>query len=100
MPSKECNPEKSERSYSAFLPMLLLASALIALVGFQASQQIRERQQLEFVRTNQQQPLIESRNVRAQLESITTGLAKLAEDGNQNAVKLRARLNELGLNTR
>lgn len=98
MPSREHGSD-SQREYSAFVPLLLLAIAIVLFVGFQAGQLIRERQQLVTVKENQVQPILESRKVREQLNTIVIGVNRLAESGNPNAISVRTRLNELGLKT-
>jgi len=89
----------AERPYSLFLPMFILTFAVVVLAGFQTGQSIGERRELLNARSNQQQPLTDSRNVRAQLETILAGIDELAAAGNQNAINVRARVNELGLRT-
>jgi len=75
-----------------FLPLLLLAIALIAWLGFQAVQQLRDREQLGALRTALEPQEIAARKVRASLDALAVGTARLAADGNASA---RAVIEEL-----
>jgi hypothetical protein len=70
---------------SAFLPLLLLASALVAWLGFQCFQQIGERQQLAALQSSLDAQEAPAKKVRASLDAVATATAKLASAGNANA---------------
>jgi hypothetical protein len=68
-----------------FLPVALLAVAILVWVGFQTTQLIREREALQTLRQTQETQVQSSQKVRASLDAIASGTAKLAEQGNPNA---------------
>lgn len=83
--------------HSTFEPMLLILIALLVMTGFQTSQLYREKTNLVAIKLNQEKPLRESRNVRAQFDSIATDTARLAAQGNQNAKLLLTQLKKVGV---
>lgn len=90
--ASQANPGRS-----AFAPVLLLAVALIALLLFQMTQLVRERTNLAQSKANQEQPVEESRALRAQLDGIAADTARLAEQGNANAQRVVEQLRQRGI---
>ena len=83
--------------HCAFAPMVLLVIALLIMAVFQTSELFREKANLISIKLNQEKPLEESRNVRTQFDSIATDTAKLAAQGNQNAILLLTQLKKMGV---
>lgn len=75
----------SDSPTSAFLPLLLVASAMVALLLFQTLQLYRDRSSLAEVRAAQQPAYREAQRLQEQLEGVAAATAKLADEGNQNA---------------
>lgn len=88
---------KNGARHSAFLPLLLLASGLVVMTGFQTMQLSREADLLEQRHAQQEGPLKEATTVRTQLEAVAKGTALLARDGNSNAVQLLEQLRRAGI---
>lgn len=89
---------RSERgSTNPFVPIFLLATALMGLLLFQTTQLSRERANLHQLAENQQQPLEEAKELRAQLNGVAADLARLAERGNHNAKKVVEELASRGI---
>jgi hypothetical protein len=86
--------------WGAFVPLLLLILALLSQVVFQRIQLRNESESLNAQRVQQKQPLEEAQKLRAQLESLAGATATLAEQGNQNAVRLRDFLQQQGITIR
>jgi hypothetical protein len=82
---------------SPFVPMLLLAAAVLAVLVFQATQLVRDRSNLQQLRANQQQPIAEAQSLRAQLDGVAADTARLAEQGNVNARKVIEELEKRGI---
>jgi hypothetical protein len=68
-----------------FVPLALLAVAIFLWVGFQTTQLIREREGLQTLRQGQEAQVQSSQKLRASLDAIASGTAKLAEQGNPSA---------------
>lgn len=88
-------PRKSMRTL--FVPLALLALALLIWVGFQAMQLTLERQRLVASLASQEGLVVNSRKLRASLDSLATETAKLAEQGNPNARLLVEQLRQRGV---
>lgn len=80
-----------------FVPLALLALALLIWVGFQAMQLTLERQRLVASLASQEGLVVNSRKLRASLDSLATETAKLAEQGNPNARLLVEQLRQRGV---
>ncbi len=70
---------------SFFVPVLLIALALVVWFGFQASHLYQERGQLANLRDTQEATYQNAQKMRAQLDSLAAGTQKLASAGNKNA---------------
>jgi len=87
-------------SWSAFVPLLVIVLALLVQSFYQSARLRAEREALEAQYTQQQPPLEESQKLRTQLESLAGATATLAEQGNENAIKLRDYLQKQGITIR
>lgn len=80
---------------SPFLPILLLACAIVASLAFQSAQLVRERHQLELAGAGLDAQEQAALKLRASLDAVATSTAQLAAAGNVNAravvEQLRAR---------
>lgn len=74
---------RAERS--VFLPLVLLAAAVVAWTGFQTLQLWRERDALAATRLSQERPLENSKKLREQLDTIAKETQLLANKGNAGA---------------
>ena len=79
------NSQSQEGGRSYFIPLLLVAVALLIWTGFQTTQLLRERKYLKAVLTEQSPTVEQSQKLRAQLDSIAKGTLQLADQGNSNA---------------
>lgn len=71
--------------YSPFIPIVVLAAAFVAWLGFQGWQLVAERRQLGQARAQLEAPFESSTKLRASLDAVAAATAKLAEQGNANA---------------
>lgn len=86
--------------WGIFIPLLLILAALLGQATFQRLQLRHESEALTAQRAQQTQPLEEAQKLRAQLESLAGATAILAEQGNQNAARLRDYLRQQGVTIR
>ena len=84
-------------SDSYFVPLLLAIVALLLMTGGQINQRLMQEESLAKVRAGQAKPLEDARNVRSQFDSIATGTARLAAQGNPHAAVLLRELEEQGV---
>ena len=82
---------------SAFVPTLLLAIALVAWLAFQATQLVRERQQLSRSADSLKPQQAAATKIRADLDAVATSTAKLAADGNSSAQVIVEALRKRGV---
>jgi len=85
------------REASPFLPLLLLSLTLLAWLGFQSYQLMRESRQLAQMRFAQEAQVEAAGKVRSSLDTVATATAKLADSGNVNARILVAELRKRGI---
>ncbi len=85
------------RGGSAFVPMLLLALALVAWLGFQAFQQFSERQQLAQMQGSIDVQEQAATKLRSSLDAVATATAQLASNGNTTARVLVEELRKRGV---
>jgi hypothetical protein len=85
---------------SPFVPLLLVALALVGALAFQAVQLARDRQQLSIAQANLQPQEQAAKKVRASLDALATATAKLAADGNVNAGAIVEELRRRGITIR
>lgn len=89
-----------EPPLSPFLPLLLMAMAVTATLAFQCYVLMTERESLTATAEKQNEPIEQAQRIRTQFQNVLGGAAKLAQEGNQNAVELIAELRERGINVR
>jgi hypothetical protein len=77
--------DHGERSFSAFLPLLLVVIAGVAWPAFQCFQLVNEKQALATVFSNQIRPFDDSTKLRNSLDAIARETALLASKGNPGA---------------
>jgi len=80
-----------------FVPVALLAVTLLLWVGFQTTQLITERQTLQTLRQGQEAQIQSSQKLRASLDTIASGTAKLAQQGNPSARLIVEELKKRGV---
>jgi 7-keto-8-aminopelargonate synthetase-like enzyme len=87
----------ARRSANVFVPICLLAVAMVVWSGFQASQLYQERSNLATLRSNQETTFRNAEKMRAQLEALASGTQKLATAGNRNAQAVVGALQQRGI---
>jgi hypothetical protein len=92
---RDSQSQEGGRSY--FIPLLLIAVALVIWTGFQTTQLLRERRYLKTVLTGQSPTVEQSQKLRAQLDSIAKGTLQLANQGNSNAKIIVEELRKRGI---
>ena len=90
--------QSSERSFSAYLPLFLLALAMVTNFGFQTSSLVNEADQIKTAISSQDATLEEGKKVRAQLAEIAKQALALANAGNENAAMLINAMGKKGIN--
>jgi hypothetical protein len=83
--------------YSPFVPLLLLAAALVTWFGFQTYQLTSERQQLTALRAGQDAQVEAAGKLRASLDAVAAETARMAAGGNVNARMLVEELRKRGI---
>ncbi|MEF8754508.1 MAG: hypothetical protein V5B60_11310 [Accumulibacter sp.] len=86
-----------QQSGNVFVPICLLAVAMVVWSGFQASQLYQERSSLANLRSNQETTFRNAEKMRAQLEALASGTQKLATAGNRNAQAVVSALQQRGI---
>ena len=89
-----------DQPHSPFLPLLLLALAVLVTLAFQCFVLISERETLTAAAERQNEPIEQAQRVRTQLQNLLGGAARLAGQGNDNAAELLAELKNRGINIR
>lgn len=88
-------PPSSRRG--PFLPVLLVALALMTWLATQAVLLVSERQQLELAKAGLASQEQAAAKVRASLDQVATATAKLAAEGNPNARAIIEQLRSRGI---
>lgn len=91
------NSHSQEGGRSYFIPLLLIAIALVIWTGFQTTQLLRERKYLRAVLAEQSTTVDQSQKLRAQLDSIAKATLQLADQGNSNAKIIVQELRKRGV---
>ncbi len=78
-------PRHPDRAYSPFLPVLVLALAVLAWSGFQTVMLVKESQSLATARENQEKQTQAANKIRQALDAVARDTAKLADRGNAGA---------------
>ena len=84
-----------ERTY--FIPVLLIAIALLSWTTFQTIQLVKERTYVKAILTNQSQTVNQAEKLRAQLDSVARGTLQLANQGNPSAKLIVEELRKRGV---
>jgi len=80
-----------------FVPLFLILVTLVLWFGFQTYQLVKERGNLKTLRTNQETMFNNAQKMRAQLDAIAAGTARLAQQGNANAAQVVNALKAKGI---
>ena len=78
-------PSQLQKERSYFIPLLMIAIALLSWTAFQTIQLVKERTYLKTVFASQSQTVEQAEKLRAQLDSIAKGTLQLANQGNASA---------------
>jgi hypothetical protein len=93
------NPSaRAETGAQAYLPMLLLALALVIWFSFQLFQTLRTRDSLVNAYTTQEPQIQTANTTKASLSALATGIKQLAIQGNPNAAQIVNALAQRGIN--
>lgn len=87
----------SDDNQGPFLPLLLLAIAVIGWSGFQTSQLVIERSSLREAISSQEAQMDQSARLRERLQSLANRVALLARSGNANATIVVEELRKRGI---
>jgi regulatory protein YycI of two-component signal transduction system YycFG len=82
---------------SLFVPLFLILITLVLWFGFQTYQLVKERGNLKTLQANQETMLANAQKMRAQLDAIASGTARLAQQGNTNAAQVVNALKAKGI---
>jgi hypothetical protein len=92
---RDSQSQEGGRSY--FIPLFLIAIALVIWTGFQTTQLWKERKYLKTVLDNQNPTVEQAQKLRAQLDSVAKGTLQLANQGNSNAKIIVEELRKKGI---
>ncbi len=84
-------------TFSAFVPVLVIALAVVLWLAFQTVQLVREQQQLEAAQASLEPQHQAATKLRASLDDVATATAKLANAGNANARVIVEQLRSRGV---
>jgi hypothetical protein len=84
-------------TYSPFLPLALLALAVVAWFGYQTMQLQGERSAQQKSLQDQEQVVQNATKMRAQLDALAAETQRLADQGNPNAKLLVDELRKRGI---
>ena len=93
----EAGAAPARRVQGAFLPLLLLGLALLALLGGQTWLLASERDTLQAAHAGQQQTVDNAGKLRASLDTLAADTQRLADAGNASAALLVAELKKRGV---
>ncbi|MEO7362488.1 MAG: hypothetical protein ABI120_19315 [Gemmatimonadaceae bacterium] len=98
-PSAVCGHERApERAdYSIFVPLLILAGALVAWFAFQTIQLQTERRDLAVMKASQESQVAIATKIRTSLDSLASSTQRLANSGNANAQLIVDELRKRGV---
>ena len=82
--------------YRPFVPLMMLAAALVIWLGFSTMQLMQDRDDLRLAGEKQQTLVDQSSKLRAQLSAIGNSLIDLREQGNPNATEIMNQLEKSG----
>ncbi|MEL0083962.1 MAG: hypothetical protein VW985_13115 [Gammaproteobacteria bacterium] len=87
----------TERSFSPYLPLFLLALAVLTNLGFQTINLANEAEQLKTAIAGQQKAIEEGQKMRSQLQQMSRQALELANGGNSNAAELLEAMRKKGV---
>ena len=87
----------NEPRHGIMLPMLLGLLPLVLWFGFQTYQLAQERGAINTRKANQEKIYANAQKMRAQLDAIAAGTARLAQQGNPHAQQVVAALRARGI---
>ena len=90
--------EPSQAANGLSLAVLILAMAMLVMVGFQTFMLIRTGENLRTVRAAQEQPIQDGTKIRQRLETLAARTATLAQDGDANAQNIVETMRRQGVN--
>ena len=93
----KASPPSQDQGYGIVLPILLGLLTLVLWFGFQTSQLLKERDNLDALSANQQAIYGNAQKLRAQLDALAAGTARLAQQGNPKAQQVVNALNAKGI---
>jgi len=88
---------RETRTSSPFVPILVVALALVLWFGFQTVMLVRESSALSTARDNQEAQVQAANKVRQALDAVARDTAKLADKGNPNARLIVEELRKRGV---
>jgi type II secretory pathway component PulL len=86
-----------QKQNNLFVPMLLIALAVLVWSGFQTFQLYQERASLANLRINQETTYQNAQKMRTQLDALAAGTQQLARSGNKNAQAVVNALQQRGI---
>ena len=96
-------PRESSRAHSPaadypiFMPLLLLAVAIVGWFAFQTYNLATERSQLAGIKANQESQVAAAAKVRSALDTLAASTQRLANQGNANAQVIVDELRKRGV---
>ena len=90
-------PDQVQTNKRLALPVVVFALAVLAWFGFQTSQLLAERAQLNVAIAAQETQVKQAKKLRADLDALARDTAKLAAGGNANAQLLVDELRKRGV---
>jgi hypothetical protein len=91
------NEMSEPQTRGLFVPLFIVASALVIWFGFQTSQLVTERSNLKTLHQNQDAIYQNAQKMRGQLDAIAAGTQRLANAGNPNAGQIVNALRARGI---
>lgn len=88
----------TNRSFSPYLPIFLLALAMLTNLSFQTFTLVNEAGQLKAALATQEKGIEEGQKMRGQLQEMAKQALALAEKGNVNAASLIDAMSKKGIN--
>ncbi len=97
MPQPGPQEQGRERTTACRTPLILISLTLLVMALSHTFQLMQERRTLQNLIGDQDGAVAESRKIRQQLDSIASGTAKLAAQGNPNARQIVQQLEQRGI---
>lgn len=84
-------------SFTALVPLALLAFVVTLFLGFQTSLMVSDRGMLQDSIKQQQQPLEQAEKVKTQANALAVGTLRLAKEGNKDAQMIIDQMKKAGI---